>query len=132
MRGIATVFKKEVRESMRDRRAVFNVLLFGPILFPVLFLGISYFGVNIAEQRAEQTLEVPVVGKENAPNLVEFLQQHGMVVLPPPADPEAQVRDQKVQVIIRIPADFSNYWQDGRPARIQHYPEPSAGYFERL
>ena len=125
MRGIATVFKKEVRESLRDRRAVFNVLLLGPILFPILFLGMAYFGVNIAEQRAEQTLKVPVVGQEYAPNLVEFLQQHGMVVLPPPAGPEAQVRDQKVQVVIRIPADFSKYWRDGRPAPVEVIADPS-------
>lgn len=119
MSGLGTVFKKEVRESLRDRRAVFNVLLLGPILFPILFLGIAYFGANIAEQRAEQTLKIPVVGQENAPHLVQFLKQHGMVVLPPPADPEAQVREQKRQVIIRIPPDFGEHWNKGSPAPVE-------------
>jgi len=125
MRGIRTVFIKEVRESMRDRRAVFNVLLFGPILFPILFLGIAYFSVNIAEERAEQTLEIPVIGQENAPNLVEFLKQNGMVVKPPPADPEAQVRNQEAQIIIRIPDDYAEYWRDGRPAPVEVIADPS-------
>ena len=125
MSGIGTVFKKEVRESLRDRRAVFNTLLLGPILFPVLFLGLAYFGVSMQEERAEQTLEVPVIGQEQAPNLVEFMQQQGMVVLPPPADPEAEVREQKAQVIIRIPDDFAEHWRDGTPAPVEVIADPS-------
>ena len=125
MRGISTVFRKEVRESLRDRRAVFNTLLLGPILFPVLFLGLAYFGVSMQEERAEQTLEVPVIGQEQAPNLVEFMQQQGMVVLPPPADPEAEVREQKAQVIIRIPDDFAEHWRDGTPAPVEVIADPS-------
>src|SRR3990172_2612697 len=125
MRGIKIVFKKEVRESFRDRRSVFNTLLLGPILFPVLFLGLAYLGVSIQEERAEQTLEVPVVGQEYAPNLVEFLQQQGMIVLPAPDDPEEQVRQQKVQIIIRIAYDFADYWHAGRPAPIEVIADPS-------
>jgi sodium transport system permease protein len=125
MRGIKTVFKKEVREGFRDRRAVFNTLLLGPILFPILFLGLSYFAVSMQRERAEQPLEVPIIGRDYAPNLVEFLQQQGMVVLPPPADPEAQVRDQRAQVIIRVPADFAEHWRDGTPAPVEVIADPS-------
>ncbi|MBF8270634.1 MAG: ABC transporter permease [Gammaproteobacteria bacterium] len=125
MRGISTVFRKEVRESLRDRRAVFNTLLLGPILFPVLFLGLAYFGVSLQEERAEKTLEVPVIGQEHAPNLVEFLQQQGMVVLPPPDDPEALVREQKAEVIIRIPDDFADHWREGTPAPVEVIADPS-------
>ena len=33
MSGLTTVFRKEVRENVRDRRALFNSLLLGPLLF---------------------------------------------------------------------------------------------------
>ena len=125
MSGIGVVFRKEVRESLRDRRAVFNVLLLGPILFPVLFLGLAYFGISVQEERAEQTLEVPVVGREFAPNLVQFMEQQGMVVLPAPEDPERMVRDQEAQVVIRIPADFATYWDDARPAPVEVIADPT-------
>ena len=78
MKGLFTVFKKEVRENLRDRKAVFNSLLMGPILFPVLFIGLSYFAVSKQMERAEQLLEVPVVGAEHAPNLVRYLEQQGL------------------------------------------------------
>ena len=43
MSGLGTVYKKEVRENLRDRRSLFNSVLLGPILFPVLFIGLAYF-----------------------------------------------------------------------------------------
>ena len=43
MSGLTTVFLKEVRENIRDRRALFNSLLLGPLLFPLLFVGLMWF-----------------------------------------------------------------------------------------
>ena len=73
MKGMNSVYRKEVRENLRDRRALFNSVLLGPLLFPVLFIGLAWFGASKQQERAEAILEVPVVGAEHAPNLVNFL-----------------------------------------------------------
>ena len=125
MKGLFTVFRKEVRENLRDRKAVFNSLLMGPILFPILFIGLSYFAVSKQMERAEQLLEVPVVGAEHAPNLVRYLEQQGLVVQDAPEDPEEAVRRQDVPVIIRIPAQFGEQWAEGTPATIELIADPS-------
>ena len=62
MRGLTTVFRKEVRENIRDRRALYNSLLLGPLLFPLLFVGMMWFLQSAEQERAEQPLELPVVG----------------------------------------------------------------------
>ena len=36
MRALLTVFVKEFRENLRDRRTVMTALLFGPVFGPVL------------------------------------------------------------------------------------------------
>lgn len=125
MRPLLTVFRKEVRENLRDRRALFNSVLLGPLLFPVLFIGLAWFGSSKQQERAEQVLEVPVVGGEQAPNLVQFLEQQGVVVLPAPADPEAVVQSQQHPVVIRVAADFAQEWQAGRPAIVEVIADPS-------
>jgi len=125
MNGIFTVFRKEAKENLRDRKAVFNSLLLGPILFPVLFIGLAWFGTSKQMERAEQVLQVPVVGSEHAPNLVRFLEQQGMVVQAAPKDPEDVVRRQEVPVIIRIPAAFADQWQAGTPAEVEVIADPS-------
>jgi sodium transport system permease protein len=125
MRGILVVLKKEIRENLRDRKAVFNSLLLAPSLFPVLLIGMTWLGTSAQTERAERVLEVPVVGAEQAPNLIRYLEQQGMVVKPAPDDPEALVRSQKEPVIIRIPETFGEQWQAGRPAEIEVIIDPS-------
>jgi sodium transport system permease protein len=125
MRGLVTVFKKEVRENLRDRKAVFNSVLLPPLLFPVLFIGLAYFATSKQIERAEQVLEVPVVGAEYAPNLVDYLQQQGMIVQEAPDDPEAMVKSQEVPIVIRIPEKFGEQWAAGTPAVIEVIADPS-------
>jgi sodium transport system permease protein len=125
MSGLGTVYRKEVRENLRDRRSLFNSVLLGPILFPILFIGLAYFAGSKQQERAEKTLEVPVVGAEHAPNLVRFLEQQGVVIQMAPEDPEASVKAQDTQVIIRIPEQFPEQWKIGKPAVIEVIADPS-------
>jgi len=125
MSGLGTVYKKEVRENLRDRRSLFNSVLLGPILFPILFIGLAYFTSSKQQESVEKTLEVPVVGAQNAPNLVGFLEQQGVVIQAASEDPEASVRNQDVQVIIRIPERFAEQWTTGEPAVVELIADPS-------
>ena len=125
MSGFSTVYKKEVRENLRDRRSLFNSVLLGPILFPILFIGLAYFAGSKQQERAEQVLEVPVVGAQYAPNLVGFLEQQGVEIQAAPEDPEALVRAQEKQVIIRIPEKFPEQWRAGEPAVVEIIADPS-------
>ena len=125
MSGLGTVYKKEVRENLRDRRSLFSSVLLGPILFPILFIGLAYFAGNKQQERAEKVLEVPVVGAEHAPNLISFLEQQGVVIQAAPENPEASVRAQEIQVIIRIPEAFTEQWKTGKPAVVEVIADPS-------
>ena len=125
MRGLTTVFRKEVRENIRDRRALFNSLLLGPLLFPLLFVGMMWFLQSAEQERAEQPLELPVVGAHYAPNLMRYLEQQGAVIQPEPGDPEAMVRNQETPVVIRILPEFPQRWDDGLPAPVEVIMDPS-------
>ena len=125
MRGLVTVLRKEVKENFRDRRAIFNSLLLGPILFPLMFIALVWFTTSAEEERSEKTLEVPVVGAGNAPSLMRFLEQQGMVIKPAPADPEAKVRSQEELVIIRVTPEYGEKWTRGEPAPVEVIADPS-------
>jgi sodium transport system permease protein len=125
MRGLTTVFRKEVRENIRDRRALFNSLLLGPLLFPLLFVGMMWFLQSAEQERAEQPLELPVVGARYAPNLMRYLEQQGAIIQPEPADPEAMVRNQETPVVIRILPEFPKRWDEGLPAPVEVIMDPS-------
>lgn len=125
MKGLLTVYKKEIRENLRDRRSLFNSVLLGPLLFPILFIGLGYFAASKQQEKVEQVLEVPVIGAEHAPNLVSFLAQQGVVIKAAPQDPENQIREQVESVIIRIPEAYPEQWKAGKPAVVEVIADPS-------
>ncbi len=125
LRGLTTVLLKEAKENFRDRRAVFNSLLLGPILFPLMFIGIVWFTSSAEQERYEATLEIPVIGAENAPSLIRFLEQQGVSIEPPPEDPNALVLSQEKLVVVRIPDNFAENWERGEPAPVEVIADPS-------
>ncbi len=113
------VFSKEVRENARDRRTLASALLYGPLVGPVLFALMIGFIATQQREKAEQALKLPVVGVEHAPNLVRYLKQQSIVIEPAPDDPEAAVRAQTQDVVLRIPPAYTEHWRDGRPAPVE-------------
>ena len=119
MKTIITVFLKEVRENIRDRRTVLNTLLTGPLLAPLIFVLLINGMVSRELNKAEKPLPVPVIGAENAPNLIDALKQSGVIIKDAIANPEQAVRDQDADLVLRIPPSFGEAWTKGEPAQVE-------------
>ena len=119
MRSILTVFGKELRDSLRDRRTVINTLVTGPLLAPLLFVLLINTVVTRELEKSEKPLALPVVGAQYAPNLVAALRQSDVKIEPAPADPERAVREQDADVVLRITPGFADAWSKGWPAQIE-------------
>ncbi len=117
MRTAGTVFGKELLEGVRDRRALIAVVISISII-PVMFLLIGRFSREVRREVANMT--VPVAGAENAPALAEWLERApGIGLEPAPEDPEAAVRNRDVDLVLRIPDDYAERFQEGRPAEVE-------------
>jgi len=119
MKSTMVVFLKEVRENLRDRRTVINTLVTGPLMAPLIFVLLINTLVTRELDKAEKPLPLPVIGAEYAPNLVAALAQADVEIKPAPADPERAVREQDVDVVLRIPASFTQSWQNGEAAQVE-------------
>ena len=119
MGSILAVFRKEVVDNFRDRRTLLTALLLGPLLGPALFafLITAVLRQNVAE--LDLALELPVVGAEQAPNLIQFLREQNVEILGPPADPEAAVSAGEHDVVLVIPANFAAAFRAGTPAPLR-------------
>ncbi len=119
MKSAITVFWKEVRENLRDKRTVFSALIYGPLIGPVMFVVLMNTVINHEMSKAEGPLKVPVIGAEYAPNLIDALKQQGLEPQPAIADPDKAVRDRDADVVLRIPADYGKAWTRGEPAQVE-------------
>ena len=119
MKALWTVLGKELKDLFRDRRTVMIALLMGPVFIPVLMIGILTIAQKKVSTQMEETLELPVVGAEHAPNLVAWLEAQNIDVVEPPGDVVAAVRNQDVDIVMEIDADFAEDWRRSAPASIE-------------
>jgi sodium transport system permease protein len=118
-RAILTVFLKEVRENLRDRRTLINAFVTGPLLGPLMFVLLVSVIINQQLDKAEQPLELPVIGAQYAPNLINALRAGGIVPQPAVANPEQAVRQQDADVIVRLSAEYPQAWRQGEPVQVE-------------
>ncbi len=113
-----TIFLKEVRENLRDRKTVMNALVIGPLIGPVLIGLILSVVVSRETKRADKPLELPVIGAEHAPNLINYLRTQNITIESGPSHPERAVRDQEEDVVLRIDDRFDESWRKGDTAPL--------------
>ncbi|MCC5865840.1 MAG: ABC transporter permease [Wenzhouxiangella sp.] len=122
------VYIKELLDNFRDRRVIINTLILGPLMGPVIFAVMISFMTRQATERMEAPLELPVVGAEHAPNLISFLERQGVIITEAPDDPEAAVRQEVEEVILRLGPDFGEAWEAGHPAPVELIADLSLRY----
>ena len=116
-----TVFRKELFDGLRERRAVVSAFLFGPLLGPVLFAVLINFAVTRQMDEALEPMTIPVVGGDAAPNLLAHLRTRSIDVDATAVDRDAlrsAVRRGEVEVGLVIAEDFANALAGGAPARV--------------
>ena len=116
---VRAVCLKELSDALRDRRSLLSALLY-PLIMPLMVA--VMFGAMSRVLSSDRPLEAPVAGREHAPNLVAWLEERGVVVEDPPADPEAAVRDGDVDLVLIIDEVYGEQFRSVQPAvvRIVH------------
>jgi sodium transport system permease protein len=134
IRATLTVFVKEFRENLRDRRTVMTALLAGPIFGPVFFSLMLQFSLDRSRLGADEIIEVAVIQRENAPNLVAWLESQRIVVRPLAGNGDAArraVTSNQSRVVLEIPAAFGAQLAAGKPAVLRLYADSSRTGNER-
>jgi len=118
MERIGIIFRKEVKDNLRDRRTLAGALLYpliGPILLSLVFTLLGH----TTSKEADKLLPLPVIGAEHAPALVQFLEQNGAEIKPAPEDPEAAVQAGDQDVVLIISKNYGEEFGSGHSAAVQ-------------
>ena len=122
MKTIRTVFAKEVTDNFRDRRTLITALLMGPLFGPILFAFVINLSVNQSLSNNNEALDLPVIGRENAPNVVAYLQSNNINIKEGPATREAAIEavtNGELDVVVVIPESFGEDLSELIPATIE-------------
>ncbi len=124
MRSVFVVFVKEIVDNLRDRRSLLTAVFVTPIAMPVLMVALISFQIERNIDTAEQSVELPVIGAENAPNLMRYLESRNIVVTNGPADGTAareSVLAGDQDVVLLVPRKFGKELSEMIPATVELY-----------
>ena len=122
MRIAWTVFVKEIIDNLRDRRTLASALIMGPVFGPLLFAFVINLSIEKSLESAETTLELPVIGEANAPNLVRYLYSRNIDVVAAPEDRAAALEAVKTgahDIVLIIPESFGEQLAETIPAKVE-------------
>jgi sodium transport system permease protein len=128
VRAILTVFAKEFRENLRERRTLFSALVLGPLLGPLLFAGGLALELKRGAHEGERPIELAVAHAERAPNLLAYLRQYGVAVTPvgyEGAAARAAVLAHRHEQVLVVSTDFGARLAAGMPAPLVLYVDSS-------
>ena len=134
MRILLTVFIKEILDNLRDRRTLASALIMGPLFGPMLFAFVINLSIERSLSAADETLDLPVIGQQHAPNLMRYLESSNIRVVDGPADRDAAVAAVKAgthDVVVLVAEGFGAQLRDGSPARIEVFADHANSQAER-
>lgn len=115
---VFNIFRKEWLEISRDYRSMMT-LLFMALAFPLYI----YFMIDMTSKRAEGDLEIKaaIVGGEQAPNMIGFLEQQGVAFTGFETLDKAREETKSGRVIVVLGPEFSETYENSLPANVSLY-----------
>jgi sodium transport system permease protein len=121
-RNIFVVYRKELVDSLRDRRTVVSMIAVPILLMPLLTIGVGALSAVFFGKAMKETPSVMVIGGQDSPRLLTALRGFPEVRLVPFAEDYAQkITDKKIPAAAEIPPGFDAELDRGETANIRIY-----------
>ena len=129
MKAVFSVFRKEFRENLRDRRTLLSALIIGPLLGPVLFGSLLALGFHRQEAAGERALSITVAHPARAAELMAYLRQFDVRITTfrgPRAAARALILRHRQRQVLYVPKDYGARLAAGKPAPLIIYADESS------
>lgn len=121
-KNILTVYLKELRDSLRDRRTLLSMIVVPTLVMPALILGLGFISYKVVRKARAEVPAVMVLGADDSPALRAALAEHKEFrLVPPTPDWRQRISDKAIRAAAEIPADFDARVEGGAPATIKIY-----------
>jgi len=134
MRAVIVVFVKEFLENLRDRRTVLTALLLGPLFGPIFFSVMLQLSLDRSRVGADETIELPTLNSQAAPNLMAYLESQRVRVVPQAGDAERArelITSHASRLVLEVPDDYAERLGASKPAALRLYSDSSRTGDER-
>ncbi|MGC2764985.1 MAG: ABC transporter permease [Candidatus Acidiferrum sp.] len=119
LRNIGVVYRKELREALRDRRTLISSLLVPLIIFPLLTAGLGAVISALVGKAKEEVPAVMILGGDDSPGILAELRGSSKIkIVPTQANWKDQIVNKEVRAAVEIPAGFQDAVARQEPATL--------------
>ena len=122
--NIFTIYLKELRDSLRDRRTLMSMIIIPALVMPLLTFGIGKVATTVISKARDEIPSIVILGGEDSPGVVAQLSAtKKFKIVTDAADYKQRIADKKLRAAIQLPAGFEAGLKSGAaPAvTIYHY-----------
>jgi sodium transport system permease protein len=125
LRNSLIVYRKELRDMLRDKRTIRSMVIIPVIAFPLLFWGISKVMTSVMGEAATETAPIMVNGGTDSPKVLAALRKlPGIQLLRYQDDAKQEVSDKKIRAVVEIPNGIDTVATGSQSKQV------SIGYYE--
>ncbi|MBX3751329.1 MAG: ABC transporter permease [Opitutaceae bacterium] len=119
---ILTVYLKELKDSLRDRRTLISMIVIPTLVMPGLMFGAGAVMSKIVKKARAEATSLVIVGGEDSPGIVAALKADPRFrVVENDGDFRRLVSDKKIRLAVAIPPGFEAALQGGAPQEVTLY-----------
>jgi sodium transport system permease protein len=120
--NILTVYRKELTDSLRDRRTLISMVVVPILIFPIMTIGMGTFVAKMVGKAMEEVPKVMIVNGQDSPKAIADLKTlKGIEFVPAEPDYAQQISDKKVRAAVDIPTGFDAAVAHGDQATVKIY-----------
>lgn len=121
---IFTIFKKELKDTLRDRRTLIMMLVIPVAIFPIILSLFVSVSESFTKEAAEKTIEIGIVGDaenyvfEQLESLPDELGEKNLTVYSDTVELKAAIKDDSAQIGIYPSPNFDASMKSKNPAGV--------------
>lgn len=122
LRNVGIVYRKELREALRDRRTLVSSLLVPLLLFPLLTAGLGAAIVVLVVKAKEAIPKVMIIGGDDSPIFLQELRNLKQIdVVTLTANWKKQIVNKEIRAAVEIPHGFESDLAKQKTTTIKIY-----------
>jgi sodium transport system permease protein len=122
LRNVRIVYRKELLDSLRDRRTVISMIAVPLLVMPLLMIGFGVASVTLLGQAMREVPKVMILGGDDSPHVrAELGQDKEIQIVPAKPDYPEQISNKQIRAAVEIPAGFEAKLAAGEPATVKIY-----------
>ena len=116
---ISTIFKKEVLDTLRDRRTLFTMIIIPLLLYPGLMMFVNSLASRQQVKMEQKIVRIGLINIPQESHFVEIIRSEPRIEIVNSLNPQEDVRQGEIDFVLRAPADLPDLIDHRKTVNIQ-------------